>query len=659
MKKIIALLLCCVCLCACTEDPVFEKEELELTATEYIDNVSYYSADVYCQIEANVSINEVILQYYTTHDWNRAQEIEMAPSTSYPELAEFTKNLKVYHSHIADLKEDTTYYCRILTVTPGGKIVVKDSLQFTTLSLLASSVSTREATNVSYTSATLNGEVAIAENVSVTQTGFYYSLNADMSSAEKVQVGSNAGVFSKFISNLEHDKTYHFQAYAVINGKMCKGDILNFITDEYTLAEVETGAVTDITYTSANCSIKIIDTGNSTITEKGIIYGTSDNLKEDKNALKSIISSSSNYAQLKNLTEDTKYYYCAYAINSGGTAFGKIEHFYTKSVSDLDLSITNISSISYTSAKVSFTISTHGQDVREYGLIYQAEDESSTLKKSTTVSNWKNSDKTVSSSYSLSGLKVGTSYACYLYVKYIDSSEDEITQESDMKWFETLNYDIPSVTTGDATNIYTNTAKISMSASSSGTSITSKGFYISSNSNAMYYTDDDDYERYTNIWTKKTSSSNSLTLSNLEENTTYYYVAFAANSVGANYGEVMNFTTKRLSIPEVSATHEERTSYIVFEGHTDGGGENKVTVGIVYYKLSDLTNFSDPLQPPLSAGTKAVYSTSFTPNESNNGDFTKIVYKSGLEKGVMYTFFVYCTNSLGTSMQYIVGLPIN
>lgn len=649
----------CICLCTCTEDPVFEKEDLELSGIVYIDNVSYYSADVYCQIEANVSISEVLLQYHTTRDWEKAQEFEMDLSSSYPEFAEFSKNLKVYHYHIADIKEDTTYYCRILTVTPGGKIVVKDSLQFTTLSLLAASVTTKEATGVSYTSATLNGEVAIAENVSVSQTGFYYSLNADMSSAEKVTVSSNMGHFSKSISDLEHNKTYYFQAYAVINGKMCKGKILHFTTNEYTLAQVETGNVTDITYTTANCSIKINNTGNSTITEKGIVYSTEYFKEEDENTHRSIISTNYNYAKLVNLSEDTRYYYCAYAINSGGVAYGKVLYFYTKSVDGLDMSITDIIDISYTSAKIKYTISAHGQDVREYGVIYQAEDETSESKKSTTVSGWKNNDKTVSSSFSLSGLKPGISYRCYLYVKYIDSYGDAVFEESNIVDFETLNYGLPSVTTGDATDIYVNSAKISMKASSSGTSITSKGFYISSNSSAMNFTDDDDYERYTNIWTKKTSTSYSMTLSDLEDNTTYYYVAYATNAVGTKCGDIKSFKTKELTLPEVSATYENRTSYIVFNGHTDGGGDTKVTVGIVYYKLSEITSFSDPMHPPLSAGTKAVYSTSFTPSESNNGDFTKIVYKSGLEKGQMYTFYIYCTNSLGTSIEYIVGIPID
>ena len=171
------------------------------------------------------------------------------------------------------------------------------------------------------------------------------------------------------------------------------------------------------------------------------------------------------------------------------------------------------------------------------------------------------------------------------------------------------------------------------------------------------YDDPEDFESYTNIWTKKTGSS--ISLSNLSPNTTYHYIAYATSSAGIGYGQMKSFTTKNLTLPEVSATHEDRTSYIIFKGHTDGGGETNVTVGIVYYKLSEITSFSDPMHPPLSAGTKAVYSTSFTPSQSNNGDFTKSVYKSGLEKGQIYAFYIYCTNSLGTSIDYIAGIPID
>lgn len=657
MKKIIGLLLCCVCLCTCTEDPVFEKEELALTATEYIDDVSYYSADVYCQIEANISINEVFLQYHTTRDWDKAQELEMSSTSSYPELAEFTKNLKVYHGHIADIKEDTTYYCRILTVTPGGKIVVKDSLQFTTLSLLAASVTTKEATGVSYTSATLNGEVAIAENASVSQTGFYYSLNADMSSAVKVSVSSNMGHFSKSLSDLEHNKTYYFQAYAVINGKICKGKILHFITNEYTLAEVETGDASDVLYTCATCSLRIINEGNSTITEKGIIYGTDETL-EGNEVQKAIISSSANAVKLNDLIASTRYYYRAYAINRGGIAYGEIKSFMTKYMSDIYIEISEVLDISYTSAKVNLKIETSGQDVREYGIIYWEDGaENSSKKKSTTVSSWKNQDINKTISYSLSGLKAGTVYLCESYVKYIGLDGVEYNQEGWGDHFETKSYEVPTLTTNDATDIYANSAKITVTASSNGASITGRGIYYTSNSSYYLYDDPEDFESYTNIWTKKTGSS--ISLSNLSPNTTYHYIAYATSSAGTGYGQMKSFTTKKLTLPEVSATHEDRTSYVIFKGHTDGGGETNVTVGIVYYKLSEITSFSDPMHPPLSAGTKAVYSTSFTPSQSNNGDFTKSVYKSGLEKGQIYAFYIYCTNSLGTSIDYIVGIPID
>ena len=488
----------CICLCTCTEDPVFEKEDLELSGIVYIDNVSYYSADVYCQIEANVSISEVLLQYHTTRDWEKAQEFEMDLSSSYPELAEFSKNLKVYHYHIADIKEDTTYYCRILTVTPGGKIVVKDSLQFTTLSLLAASVTTKEATGVSYTSATLNGEVAIAENVSVSQTGFYYSLNADMSSAEKVTVSSNMGHFSKSISDLEHNKTYYFQAYAVINGKMCKGKILNFTTNEYTFAKVETGDA-EALYYSAKCTLNITNPGNSTIIEKGIRYGTNSKL-EGNDIVKVSVSSSSNYAELKNLDDWQTYYYQAYAINSAGQATGVIKQFRTKGA-DYRIEY-DVTDVKYTSATIQLTIESEGMDISEYGIIYNEEGATSTSKKSTTVSGWRDKEMTKSTSYYLSGLKQDTWYEFEIYCKFTDYAGEIITDRYTSSSFQTLKYEVPTLTTNDATDIYANSAKITVTASSNGASITGRGIYYTSNSSYYLYDDPEDFESYTNIWTK-------------------------------------------------------------------------------------------------------------------------------------------------------------
>ena len=637
MKKIIGFLLCSVCLCTCTEDPVFEKEELALTVTEYIDNVSYYSADVYCQIEANVSINEVLLQYHTTRDWDKAQEIKMASSSSYPELAEFTKNLKVYHGHITDIKEDTTYYCRIVTVTPGGKIVVKDSLQFTTLSLLASAVTTKEATSVSYTSATLNGEVTSAENASVTQTGFYYSLNADMSSAEKVVVSSNAGYFSKYISDLEHNKTYYFQAYAVINGKICKGKMLHFITNEYTLAEVETGDA-EALYFSAKCTLNIIGSGNSTITEEGIIYGTNSEL-EGNDIMKVSVSSYSNYAQLDNLKDAHYYYYRAYATNSAGIAYGQIKKFATKWAKiDIDL---EVAEESYNSANISLTIESLGFDVREYGISYQADGSTSTSQKSTSVSGWKDKEMTKTTTYYLSGLKQGTEYEFSVYYKYVDNDGKMVTETERWGYFETLGYEVPTVTTNDATNIYTTSAKITVTASANGASITGRGIYYTSKSNYYLYDDEDDFETYTDIWTKKTGSS--ITLTNLSPNTTYYYIAYATSSVGTGYGYMNFFTTPRATYPSVTTEIlSNSTSSVKLGGSTDGGGDQKVTVGFVY---------STSYSPTIENATNVVVSTSFTPTTTNYGDFTKTLYFSSgnFERGKFYYVRAYCTNSYGTS----------
>lgn len=648
-KKIFLLLIISIGLAACIDDPVFKKEELQVNGREYIDNVSYYTADIYCQVEANISIKNVILQYSTNAKMSHAKEVKLQMTKSYPEVAEFEKINDVYYVHLTDLLVDTTYYGRILLDTPVELMTIKKNITFTTLSL-SSAVTTNAATNISYTSATLNGKVVEAENVSIDQTGFYYSFDPDMKNSVKVLAGYSGGSFSKTLTDIESNKVYYFMAYAIINGTTYLGKILSFTTNEYTFAEVQTGNASDISYTSATCSMNIISAGNSTIVEKGILYGT-DRKLEEISVQKATITSSSNSVTLNNLISGTRYYYRAYAINSAGVAYGAIKEFWTEDMSSIDFYIENFSNISYTSARVNFSIYSYGQDVREYGLLYCEADWSGDLKygssqyrKSTTVSGWKGTDQIKSSYYTLSYLQAGVIYICVLYLKYMDDYGEEQIIYSSEDYFETTSYGVPTVTTNDAKDIYTTSATISMSIVTNGSSVTTKGFYISSNYRAIYYDDDDDFERYTDIWTKKAKTTSSLTLTDLEDNTTYYYVAYATNAVGTGYGEVNSFTTNWLTYPSVTTSIVSASSSSVkVRGNTDAGGEKGVTVGFVY---SSTTSY-----PSIENATKSVYSTSYSCTSSNNGDFTKTINytSSSFQKNVIYYVRAYCTNSKGTS----------
>jgi uncharacterized delta-60 repeat protein len=90
-----------------------------------------------------------------------------------------------------------------------------------------------------------------------------------------------------------------------------------------TLPTVTTGEINNIAHNSATSGGDVVQDGGSTVTERGIVYGTTENPTTETgtkavsgNGTGSFISS------LTGLTSNSTYYVRAYAINSAGTAYG-------------------------------------------------------------------------------------------------------------------------------------------------------------------------------------------------------------------------------------------------------------------------------------------------------------------------------------------------
>jgi hypothetical protein len=84
--------------------------------------------------------------------------------------------------------------------------------------ILLPTVTTKDATNVEYQTATLNGEVTDNGGGTISERGFYYSTTQDFTpggtGVTQVKNGSGDGTFSADISGLSPMTTYYYQAYA-------------------------------------------------------------------------------------------------------------------------------------------------------------------------------------------------------------------------------------------------------------------------------------------------------------------------------------------------------------------------------------------------------------------------------------------------------------
>jgi len=129
-------------------------------------------------------------------------------------------------------------------------------------------------------------------------------------------------------------------------------------------------------------------------------------------------------------------------------------------------------------------------------------------------------------------------------------------------------------------------------------------------------------------------------LSSLDESTTYYFRAFAANSVGTSTGTILNFTTDSApSVTTNAASSITNTSAALNASITDTGGENANERGFAW-------------------GTEVNLSGGDTATTSSFGDFGTGAFSSALSeltKNTTYYFRGYAANSVGTSTGSILS----
>lgn len=185
-------------------------------------------------------------------------------------------------------------------------------------------VVTLAATNVTGTSATLNGTV----NPNGLATDYYFKWGTTTSYGN-VTTTTSAGsglanaTINANISGLIPGSTYHFQLVAANTDGSASGSDLTFIAGQ---AEVTTGAITGITPTSATGGGYVITDGGSTFT-RGVCWSTSVN-PTINNALTSDGTGLGSYSSaITGLLPGTVYHVRAYVTNAAGTVYGNIVTF--------------------------------------------------------------------------------------------------------------------------------------------------------------------------------------------------------------------------------------------------------------------------------------------------------------------------------------------
>ena len=241
----------------------------------------------------------------------------------------------------------------------------------------------------------------------------------------------------------------------------------------------------------------------------------------------------------------------------------------------------SFSDITETSFSIKGTIlSTGGHEISSYGHCW-SEHDTPTIENDN-KNNFGNSTEIREFTSNISGLGVGKTYYVRAY-----AVNDKGTVYSEQKNITMPYIEKPTVKTETATNIDKDIATLNGTIiDNGGDKIIECGFYYGTNINPEI---------------KKTlgdnnSSTLKLVLTNLKEGTTYYYKAYATNSKGTSYGEVLSFNLN-------SDIHLTTNGTNVLKTYTPSGGEKtfnilsntdwNITTSDSWFTIEPISGFGD------------------------------------------------------------------
>jgi len=288
---------------------------------------------------------------------------------------------------------------------------------------------------------------------------------------------------------------------------------------------VVTASVDSILNTSARVGGNVSSDGGSEVTERGIYWSTSTNPETTGTKLQIGSGTGIYFDKLVGLTKGVKYYVKAYATNSKGTSYG-LETTFTTQINLPTVETSAVTEYTLSTAKVGGTVSDNGgYPVTQRGVFWGIK--SNTLLNGTKLVIGSGDGEF---SQTLTGLTRAVTY----YVMAFATNIKGTTYGSEISF--TTVPELATVNTVPATKITTTTATIGGNIDSNGgAEVTERGFYLGTSTSPQ--------TTGSKIQVGVGSGAFYNDLSSLGPGVTYYFVAYAINSVGTSYGEEKSFTT--------------------------------------------------------------------------------------------------------------------
>ena len=565
--------------------------------------------------DGNASVTERGVVYATTQN----------PTTANTKVAS-GNGTGSFVCNLSGLQPNTKYYVRAYAINSKGTAYGEEVSFTTNKQIVLPTVKTTAASSVTETSAVTGGNVTSDGNASVTERGVVYATTQNPTTANtKVASGNGTGSFVCNLSGLQPNTKYYVRAYAINSKGTAYGEEISFTTlKQVVLPTVTTTSATSVTETSAVTGGNVTSDGNATVTERGVVYATTQNPTTANTKVASGNGTGSFVCNLSGLQPNTKYYVRAYAINSKGTAYGEEITFITnKSISLPIVTTAAVTSVTETSAVTGGTVTSDGNaSVTERGVVYSTNP-------NPVITNLSNTIRPCGSgtgefTYTITGLQANTKY----YVRAYAKNDAGTAYGEEISFTTNKQVVLPTVTTTSATSVTESSAVTGGNVTSDGNaSVTERG--------VVYATTQNPTISNTKVTSGSGTGSFTCNLSGLQPNTTYYVRAYAINSKGTAYGTQVTFTTsKSISLPTVTTTivSSIRFNYAMTGGNvTSEGGASVTDRGVVY---------STTKNPTTTSATKVA-------SGSGAGVFTTPL--EYLSPNTTYYVRAYATNSVGTA----------
>ncbi|MBQ9435905.1 MAG: hypothetical protein IJU33_07255 [Bacteroidales bacterium] len=237
-----------------------------------------------------------------------------------------------FSATLTELDALTTYYYAAYAVNEVGTGFGEVDSFTTNQEAVMATIETKNFSNVYATSLSVTGEVVDDGGEVVSERGICWNTATEptIENYKKADTKTGEGEFTVDIDSLQGSTQYYFRAYAVTLKGVAYGNEIDTIMPEAKVPTVQLDSVYSVGKRTANVDAQILDAGNQIVTASGIVFDTiAEPTIERGTVMESGMTEGTFTIKVKGLTENTKYYVRAFAVNSTGAGYSEEMTFQT------------------------------------------------------------------------------------------------------------------------------------------------------------------------------------------------------------------------------------------------------------------------------------------------------------------------------------------